>query len=232
MTINEFNKQIANETGTDLNTVKKVTKAFQDKIMDIIAENDCINFSFGTIRGYIKPSKKIGGFYSVYRTVKKNGGWSMAKSGYPKMDWSSKALMCTEIEPEVFFSLEEYRYTSDAKDFRIDNGLPEIPEFSGLTDEEIDSICESADKRIMDDAVKNLTPKKKKDLRRKMRYSNKGKNYAKERVMWDYWEKQKKRGVPEEVYMSKTYKEIVEENRKEWEAINNKTLLDMRKSKY
>ena len=32
--------------------------------------------------------------------------------------------------------------------------------------------------------------------------------------------------------MSKTYKEIVEENRKEWEAINNKTLLDMRKSKY
>ena len=54
-------------------------------------------------------------------------------------------MLCDEIKPQEFFEEDGHKYTTAAKVFRKDAGLPEIPEYEGLTEEQKMLKCKMAD---------------------------------------------------------------------------------------
>lgn len=206
MTRTELVAKIAQEVDMPKPDVRKVIKAFEDSIMELIALEENVEFTFGKIEGYTKPPRKISGIYRTFDCFQKNGHWSPAKIGFPKMTFSKEALDCLQMDPHEFFEDPEFRYTTKARNFRKDNNLDEIPEYAGLSEEKILELCDRADyirveKEGKDKAKYN---KNMKSLQRAMEKQRRG--YEQE-----YLQKQREAGVPENQLVFKSYDELIEE---------------------
>jgi len=104
-------------------------------VYEAIAVNDSVNYIYGKIYGKEKEPKKVTGLYADYLSVRNNYGYSTYKTGYPDIKWTNESKECEEHSPKWYFELPEVKYTSKARKFRQDAGLPEIPEFSGMDNE-------------------------------------------------------------------------------------------------
>lgn len=86
----EFYSQLAYRLDTTVDKAKKFVNTFEDMILEIIALEDNIRLEFGEIGGMTKKPRKASGYYKTM-TGKE---WTSAKSGYPYIKWSGKALDC------------------------------------------------------------------------------------------------------------------------------------------
>lgn len=206
MTRTELVAKIAQEVDMPKPDVRKVIKAFEDSIMEIIALEDNVEFTFGKIEGYTRPPRKVTGIYRTFDCFQKNGHWSPAKIGYPKCTFSKEAMDCLRMEPKDFFEDPEYRYTSNARQFRKDNNLSEIPEYEGLDEEKILELCDRADfiRAGKDGIDKGKYNKNLKSMQRVKEKQERG--YEQE-----YLQKQREAGVPEDQLVFKSYEELIEE---------------------
>lgn len=86
--------------------------------------------------------------YSKRESVIARGGWSLAKSGCPGIEWSWAAKEYTPIDPtELYCEWDEAKFTTKARQYRLDRGLPEIPEYNGMTEDRIQRLCQKADEK-------------------------------------------------------------------------------------
>ena len=130
----------------DYQTVAAVLRAEEKEILMVIANEKRVKFEWGSIQGMEVPPKKITGPYSLSNLSREKGGFSKWKRGFPKVLWTKAALDCDNYDPGAYFSKREHKYTSNARKYRKNKGLPEIEEFEGLSEEKIQEICEAADK--------------------------------------------------------------------------------------
>lgn len=145
MTTTDYYKTISKRTGVSLEDVKKVIAEEQSLLHEIVATNDCIHLKIGKIYGTDREPRRISGSFRD-GVVRSNHGWSKWKTGVPKIQFSKSMLDC-EIKPtEEYFERPENKFTSQARIFRKEFNLPEIPEFEGKTEEEIKAITDIADK--------------------------------------------------------------------------------------
>lgn len=213
VTRSQFVKEFSDITGLSEETSFKAVEAFEDLIMQHIALEDILHFTFGNIYGYTKIPVKITGYYSVLKKVMEKGGWTVAKSGYPGIEWSEDAKYYTATHPDAFFEWDEIKYTSAARKYRQDRGYPEIDAYIGKTEDEIKEICAKADFqafgiRETTESLKQKEKKKKKKKKREQGYEE----YMKEVDR----EIQLKNGVKEEDLVEHTREEILEMQKVEW----------------
>ena len=140
MTRPQFYKEIAERSGISKDVVAAVIAEEENLVYEIMATCDSIKYIWGTISGIEKPPRRIGGMYREIEAVKKNSGWSNWKKGYPSVKWSKVSKVCDNYPPQEYFELPEKRYTTMARTFRKEAGLPEIPEYEGLTEKKIQEI--------------------------------------------------------------------------------------------
>ena len=137
VTRNDFVKMVMrNAGGTDKKEAEKYVEAFEDAVLEVIAREQLVKLSFGTIYGIFKAPWRITGKFKAEHNVKARRGWSDAKHGQPNIIWSILAKDSDTVDPEEYFSWPENRYTKLAYQYRKDMDLPEIPEFEGMTEEE------------------------------------------------------------------------------------------------
>lgn len=180
MTRPQFVKEIAERSGISQDAVSKVIAEEENLVYEIMATCDFIKYIWGTVQGIEKPPKRIGGMYRELDAVRRNGGWSNWKKGYPSVKWSRVSKVCDNRPPAEYFEQTEQRYTSLARAFRKEVGLPEIPEYEGLSEEKIAEICKKADNV----EYSKLTVKQRRAIERDKKYNTK-----KKLAMIDYWEK-------------------------------------------
>lgn len=180
MTRAQFCKELAERTDIPQKTVQQVIEAEENLIYEIIATCDSFKYVWGTISGIEKPPRRIGGKYREKIGVKRNFGWSFWKFGYPQIKWSASAKDCEVKHPQEYFELTEKRYTTMARTFRKDGGLPEIPEYQNLSEEKIKEICQKADEVELNSLTKAERANKLRDKKF---------NSEKKLAMIDYWEK-------------------------------------------
>lgn len=180
--VRHIQTRLKNECGVELSrdTISAVLEIEADEVYMIIANEDRINFSWGTIYGEERPPKRVGGKYAEYQTVIENHGYSSWKRGFPRVRWSKAALIDDAHSAQEYFELPEHRYTTKAREFRKVAKLPEIPEYEGMTEEEIVNMCKKADKMEFDGL-----PEHKKH---RVRADDKS-NYVKNVGSALYWEK-------------------------------------------
>ena len=130
--------------------IKAILELEEDEIYMCMASNDSMKYVWGTIGGKIKPPKKAGAWVADTQTVRKNAGWTRAKSGYPYIEWSNAAKICDCISPQEYFEMIENRYGCEAREFRHMAGLPEIPEYQGLSEEKITQLTRKFDKEKLE----------------------------------------------------------------------------------
>lgn len=145
--IMHIRKRLKEEFGLDVpkDTIKKIIELEEEEIYAVIAQEDSFKYVWGTIYGEEVKPRKLAGTTAYYDGVLQNGGYSWWKHGAPKIRWSRVATICEKLSPKDFFEQEEQRYTTLARQFRQDLELPEIPEFEGLTEEQIKEINQKAD---------------------------------------------------------------------------------------
>lgn len=194
--------------------VRKVIEAMEDEVMEIIALEDEITFSFGKIEGYTKPPWRITGAYKKLKMFQDNGHWSYAKVGFPKCTFSKQARDYLIMDPNKYFEMPEHRYTTNARQFRIDNELEEIPEYQGLPEEKIQELCLKADK--VEKGIRTPTQEKifKHDLKKKERIRRTGRS---DRILNDIM-RQLESGIPMEQVVIRDDAELL----KEYEEIEEK----------
>lgn len=208
----QFYRNISEETGIRYSDVVKVIKAMEDEVMDIIADNDSINFSFATIGGKIKAPWRITGYYRILSKPEKRNGWSVAKSGFPYCEFTKDAKYYTPIPPEEYFAELEHRYTSKARLFRQENNLPEIPEYAGLSEEKIVELCQSQDKKKFDGAsdIAIQYAKRHEKCRQKEKENREFATIQKD------LQEQRDAGIPEEELIHRSYEEIIKNKEQSW----------------
>lgn len=200
-------KEISKRTEYPYEVVNEIVKEFEYMIIELISENDSVKLYFGEIGGYTKEPQRINGFYRTFRQIRSRDGWSLAKQGRPYISWRNIVRQNLYIPAEEYFAETENRYTSLARRYREDLGLPEIPEYEGLSEEKIQQLCRKADiRKYGEDVILN-----------KERASNW--ESSKKRKMWDLrirqeedLERQREMGVPEDELVLHTAKEIEDIN--------------------
>lgn len=149
MTRNQLAKEICDRLNLkgleNRQLVKHILEQEEDIVYECIALEDSLTYIWGKIGGTQRWPRRIGGPFAENETVRKNFGWSTFKRGVPTVKWSDQALLCDEIKPQEFFEEDGHKYTTAAKVFRKDAGLPEIPEYEGLTEEQKMLKCKMAD---------------------------------------------------------------------------------------
>lgn len=162
------------------NLISKILEVFDDEIYMVIAEERCYKFLWGYIGGKSKPPTKVSGLFAEIKSIKDNYGYSNWKKGYPWVDWANVTKIYDIYPPQDYFELPEIRYTTAARTFRKDAGLPEIPEYADLEESKILEYCKKADKINLD----KLTSKQRKNKQRDDKF-----NKLKTLAMQDYWKK-------------------------------------------
>ena len=180
MTRTQFCKEIAERSGIPRETVAAVIAEEENLVYEIMATCDSIRYIWGTISGIEKAPRRIGGMYREIDAVKKNFGWSNWKQGYPNVKWTKVSKVCDVRPPAEYFEQTEKRYTTMARVFRKEAGLPEIPEYDGLSEEKIQEICKKADEVELN----SLTVEQRFNKERDKKY-----NAQKKLAMIDYWKK-------------------------------------------
>ena len=147
MTRQQMAKEIKERTGLKLtnNQIYQILKAEEDVIFEVIASCDEFKYSWGKVRGIEKAPEKITGMFAEFDSVRAIGGWSNWKIGLPEIEWSKQALDYELHPPSVYFSLPANKYTTNARKFRQENKLPEIPEYQKLSEDKIKQMCKKAD---------------------------------------------------------------------------------------
>lgn len=215
---NQFQMELADMMGCDFDTAKLACESFEDLIMQHIALEDVMSFSFGKIWGYTKEPKKVTGFYSVLKNLQERDGWTVAKSGTPDIEWSPEALYYTVTDPTIFYEWPETRYTTKARAYRKDRGLPEIPEYEGLSEEEITFLCEKADAQTYGVKSKYEIMVENRRKRRNEKIKLMGsEDYIKKMDR----ELQLKKGIKEEDLVEHTHDEVIKMLEEEWKSIQN-----------
>ena len=161
-------------------TIKKILRIEEDEVYTAIASNDGYRYVWGTVYGISKPPEKVRGNFSEIKSVVDNHGYSPWKDGYPKIKWARCAKVYEIKPPEDYFALEENRYTTAARRFRKDAGLPEIPEYENLPEEKIQEFCEKADKMSLDRLPYQI---------RRNKTRSKESNKIKTLAVQEYWRK-------------------------------------------
>lgn len=136
---------IAEQTGLSRKDVRVVIEAMEDIVMETIANEDYIDFSFARIEGYTKIPQRINSGMTQKTIDERGATWSQAKFGEPRCIFTGEALETIRMNPKEFFELSEYRYTASAREYRQDAGLPEIPEYAKLSEDKIRALCENAE---------------------------------------------------------------------------------------
>ena len=210
----QFVQEVADLTGLDIDTAKRAVEVVEDLIMQHIALEDTMEFSFGKIFGYTKFPIKIGGFYSVLKKLQERNGWTVAKSGSPNIEWSAEAKYYTATHPTTFFEWPEIRYTTRAREYRKSMGLPELEEFQGLSEEKIQEFCEKADAQIFGPKTKGqlMEEKKRKDTERRIRMGDYAYFRAVDREL------QLEKGVKEEDLVEHTREEVIKMQQEKWKS--------------
>ena len=180
MTRAQFCKEIAERSGIPKDTVAAVIAEEENLVYEIMATCDSIRYIWGTISGVEKAPRRIGGMYREIEAVKKNSGWSNWKQGYPQVKWTKVSKVCDSRPPAEYFEQAEKRYTTMARTFRKEAGLPEIPEYKGLSEEKIQEICKRADEVELNSLTVEQRFNKERDKKH---------NAKKKLAMIDYWEK-------------------------------------------
>lgn len=209
----DFIKKIAEDSDVDYKTAKKVVENLEELVLDIIAMNDKISFKFAVIGGYEKEPKKITGYYSVLKKVEKRHGWSVAKGGTPFCEFTKEANYYQPIDPVEFFSRVDQKYKTKARQFRKDYGIPEISEYEGLSEEQIESLCEKADTLGMTDSEKKLYYKRRK---------NRNHSLANSSLVQLDLKKQLDSGIPKDQLKIRDKEEIIKDLQKEWKKNQNR----------
>ena len=204
VTRNDFVKMVMrNAGGTDKKEAEKYVEAFEDACLEVIARKQLVKLSFGTIYGIFKAPWRITGKFKAEHNVKARRGWSDAKHGQPNIIWSILAKDSDTVDPEEYFSWPENRYTKLAYQYRKDMDLPEIPEFEGMTEEEILNQCAEFEKSQLGKKARANY-----DLYECYKVR---KNHDRSVHTQEYWiEKQKAKGVPEDQIQRLSYEEILE----------------------
>lgn len=138
-------KERCPELGLNNNQIYQILKAEEDIIFEVIASCDSFKYSWGKVYGIEKAPEKITGMFAEFDSVKNIGGWSNWKIGLPAIEWTKQALDYELHPASVYFSLPANKYTTNARKFRQENKLPEIPEYEGLPEEKIKQLCKKAD---------------------------------------------------------------------------------------
>ena len=180
MTRAQFCKEIAERSGIPKDTVAAVIAEEENLVYEIMATCDSIRYIWGTISGVERVPRRIGGMYREIDAVKKNFGWSNWKQGYPNVKWTKVAKVCDVRPPAEYFEQTEKRYTTMARTFRKEAGLPEIPEYEGLSEEKIQEICKKADEVELNSLTVEQRFNKERDKKH---------NAKKKLAMIDYWKK-------------------------------------------
>lgn len=153
--------------------IELILKIEEDEIYQVIALNDSYKYVYGTIGGKEVPPKRITGMYTELAAVKKNFGYSQWKKGYPYFKWSKEAKYCDIHPAKEYFDMPEHRYTTDARDYRIAAGLPEIPEYASLDEEQIKNLCEQADQlKYIDESKTEAVERKRIERKNKRKYES------------------------------------------------------------
>lgn len=227
MTKRQFCVELADRTGIDLKTAMSVFEAHEDLVMEIIATEDSINFSWAKIFGYFREPRKMNSYLiNQNQTLKINGGWALAKSGMPGIEWTDEAKAYTPINPTEFFcEWDEVKFTTKAREYRQDRNLPEIPEYDGLPEKMIQSLMKKADEKRYGKRTKRQIQEETRD--RLIRARNSAARYHIIRLEWI--DEQVRKGVPRAEAEKVKLAQILEEKRKEWQTAieywenNNKT---------
>ena len=157
-------------------------------------------------------------FYSVLKNLQERDGWTVAKSGTPDIEWSPEALYYTVTDPTIFYEWPETRYTTKARVYRKDRGLPEIPEYEGLSEEEITFLCEKADAQTYGAKSKYEIMVENRRKRRNEKIKLMGsEDYIKKMDR----ELQLKKGIKEEDLVEHTHDEVIKMLEEEWKSIQN-----------
>lgn len=110
MTKAEMYKRIKDKTGVKTEDVGLVIKAMENLVYEVIATDDSLKFSFGTIGGKDKPPHKISGQQQCY-----SGNWSHAKTGVPYIKWNDSVTVCEIIPPLDWFN--KFGYPDDFTEY-------------------------------------------------------------------------------------------------------------------
>lgn len=210
-------KNIAQETGVDKKDVVKVVKALEEQIMDVIASEDELSFLFGTIRGITKPPWRITGYYRVLSKPTKRNGWTVAKGGWPEIEWSKQAKYYTPIDAKEYFERPENKYTSKARLFRQENDIPEISEYADLPEEKVVELCKKAD-RLQKGEMGEFEEK---SYYRHERLKEKTKQIKREKIIEEDMQRQRDEGVPEDQVVRRTFEEVMADREEKWREKQN-----------
>lgn len=217
MTKRQFCAELADRTGLDLKTAKAFFEVHEDLVMEVIATEDEINFSWGKIFGFFREPRKVYGMYANKEGVIARGGWSLAKSGLPGIEWSYDAKSYTTVDPtELYCDWEEAKFTSKARQYRQDRGLPEIPEYDGLPEKMIVSLCKKADEKRYGKKTKKQIKEETQIRLKRIKTSN-----TRKYLMKVEWVEQKVReGVMTKEEAQKTPMSVIlEEKREQWQDL-------------
>ena len=209
----DFVRTVAKNLDMKQKDVKAVLNEIEDTILDIISVDDSICLKFGTISGYTKAPWRVTGYYRILNKTEGRNGWTVAKAGTPKIKWSQEAKYYQPIDPFEYFERPENRYTTKARQFRKDQGLPELSEFDGMTEEEIVDFCERADELQVKDT---LTEYELTAWRRHKRLNKKHTKTQREKAIEEDLQRQRDEGVPEDQLVVHTIDEINEMKQDEW----------------
>ena len=217
MTKRQFCAELADRVGIDLKTAMALFEEHENLVMEVIATEDSINFSWGKIFGYFREPRKVHGYYAEKEGVKARGGWSLAKSGLPGIEWSFDAKTFTPVDPvELYCEWEEAKYTTKAREFRKDRGLPEIAEYDGLPEDMILTLCAKADEKRYGKKTKKQIKQETKLRLDRIRTSNTRKHLMKlEWIDQQVADKKMTREEAEKVPLSV----IIEEKREQWQNL-------------
>lgn len=222
MTREAFFKEIAKRTEVDLDTVKKIGEEYEQLVFEVIALEDSIDLKWATVSGYFQPPKKVVGGFSKIENIEKRHGWTVGKKGMPKIKWSKEAKFYTPYNSTEYFEEPAHRFTTLAREYRKDWGLPEIPEYQGLSEEEIQEKCLKADEI-------ERGPETEKDRKRREKYETK-KKYL--RKAYKYLrDEMAKDGVYYAFLSRKELKEMGFNKRSEYIEMMNKKYAEQKREK-
>lgn len=198
----------------DAKVVRRIMMAYEDLLMYIVATNDNYQLGqLGKLEGVTKHPWRITRYWSQFTAVEEKHGYSDAKMGTPKITWTKDATNVLHIPASEFYAMPEHRYTTKARKYRQDAGLPEIPEFMGLSEEKILEIMEKADK----EDENPLENKKNRAVRRRCAATDQAKlEFRQQQLIEEDYQEQLALGIPEDHCVRHTFEEVMKKKEELW----------------